>query len=403
MAKKATKATKEVGKAEEKPKETKKIKTAVLSNKNFDNIKTIMGAINKKAGKPLLRTGNDIPMIRKVPFREPALDYVSDGGMAIGRIYEALGKEHSGKTRNALKALAQFQKYCFNCHTDEALTTVWAQDDPDDMPYVASCECSNCDNPEPKLSAFIDIEGTTDPKFMSYFGIDTLGVIYTRIDMPSQAIDIVDAIVRDPDMGLIVVDSVGSMGSDSEVEKAMVDIKMNQNAMFLNRGLRKWQMALNSNTNATGKENGVTLCIINQSYQTLDLFSQEVAQGGRGLRHGKAQSLKNAIISVNKDPKTHEVKGVHIRISSEKNKTGMPYRRFEYYLNLDDKNKDIPYCGTNINMQYVDLAINLGLIEQRGGWFYFEEKKWQGKSTIVDNLPDAIKDAVDDYLYKDRN
>lgn len=400
MAKAKTKATKEVsGTTEVVPTKEAPAKTVVVSTKNFDNIKSIISVMNKKAGKPLLKTGDDIPRIFKVPFREPALDYVTDGGVAIGRFYEALGKEHTGKTRNALKALAQFQKYCFNCHTDEALDVVWAQDSPNDMPYVSSCSCKNCDNPEPKLGAFIDIEGTTDPKFMEYLGVNPLGVVYSRIDMPSMAIDIVDALLRETNIGLIVVDSVGSMGSDSEVEKSMGDIKMNQNAMFLNRGMRKWQMALNANTNETGKENGATLMIINQSYQTLDLFSKEVAQGGRGLRHGKAQSIKNAIGELNKDPKTHEIKGVHVRISNEKNKTGMPYRRFEYYLNLDEFNPDIPYCGTNVNMQYVDLAINLGLLEQRGGWFYFEDKKWQGKSNIVDELPEEVKQAVDNYLY----
>ena len=86
-----------------------------------------------------------------------------------------------------------------------------------------------------------------------------------------------------PEIGLILFDSVGSMGSDKEVDTAIEDDKMNQNALFMNKAIRKWQMALNSNTNETGLENGTTLIVVNQSYQTLSIYSTEVAQGGSGL------------------------------------------------------------------------------------------------------------------------
>lgn len=371
---------------------------AILSNNNFDKINALTKTLNKHYGKKLVRAGNDIPLIYKVPYKEPALDYVTDGGVAIGRFFEGLGVEHTGKTRNALKALSEFQKYCFSCHTAGAITAKWKIGKADEA-VLESCKCSNCDNPETKISVFVDVEGTTDPKFMSYLGVDVHGVIYIRIDLPSQAVDIVDAYLRQPNVGIIVLDSVGSMGSDGEVEKAMVDIKMNQNALFLNRATRKWQMALNSNTNETGLENGTTLYVINQSYQTLDLHSRDVAQGGRGLRHGKGQSVKLQLVTKNTDPKTFETKGVHLRAVNEKNKTGMPYRRMEYYLNLDEKNPDLAYCQTNVPMQYVDLAIMYGLLEQRGGWFYLGDEKWQGKANIVGSLPQSIMDAVDNLLY----
>ena len=141
------------------------------------------------------------------------------------------------------------------------------------------------------------------------------------------------------------------------------------------------------------------MIVINQSYQTLDLYSQEVAQGGRGLRHGKSQSGKTAIVTKNQDPKTREIKGVHVRLTNEKNKTGVPYRRFEYYLNLDPLDTEIGYCQTNVNMQYVELAIMFGIIEQKGGWFYYGTEKWQGKANIVENLTQEVKDAVDLQIY----
>lgn len=385
--------------AKKKVEETE-VKEVIVATNNFDRVQALTIGLNKRYGKKIVRSGEDIPEVYKVPFREPALDYVYDGGIALGRFAESLGVEHTGKTRNALRGLGQFQKYCFGCMTDNVLDVEWAINAKTGVAFTKKCVCSNCKNPQTRVSVFVDIEGTTDPKFMRYFDVDVNGVIYIRVDLPSQAVDIVDAYLREPQIGLIIVDSVGAMGSDGEVEKAMVDIKMNQNALFLNRAMRKWQMALNSNTNETGLENGTTMLVINQSYQTLDLHSRDVAQGGRGLRHGKAQSVKLQLVTKNLDPTTKEVKGVHLRAVNEKNKTGMPYRRMEYYLNLDKTSKDIGYCQTNINMQYIDLAIMLGFIEQKGGWFYFEEKKWQGKASIVDNVPPEVKESVDNYLYK---
>jgi RecA/RadA recombinase len=373
-------------------------KIATTDNNNFSRVRGLMTDLNKHYGKTLLRSGEDIPMIHKVPFDEPVLDYVSDGGTPIGRFIEYLGEPHSGKTRNGLKAMSKFQKYCFNCNTPNALTVEWERD-KDDIPYVKTCECTNCTNPRTTIQAMIDIEGTTDPQFMKLFGIDIKGVIYSRPDKPSQAVGIVDALLREPNIGLILFDSVGSMGSDKEVDTAIEDDKMNQNALFLNKAMRKWQAALNSNTNETAMENGATMIIVNQSYVTLSIFSTEVAQGGRGLRHGKGMSLKTRIKERNKDDKTKKVYGVHVEYKNEKNKTGIPYRVKEYYLNLDPDDADIEYCQTNVKLQYIELAIEWGILDQRGGWFSFNGKKWQGKASVIEDFDEDIKTEVDKKLY----
>jgi len=366
----------------------------------FANVSSIMKDLNKHYGKNIIKSGADMLPIYKVPMREPIIDYVADGGIPIGRFTEFLGKEHSGKTRNGLKAMSQFQEYCFNCHTPNALTVEWKKLQEGETPELVSCTCSNCDNPTTKIQAMIDIEGTTDPAFMKLFGINTDGVIYSRPDLPSQAVGIVDTLLRMPDIGLILLDSVGSMGSDKEVNNAIEDNKMNQNALFLNQAMRKWQAALNSNTNATGKENGTTIIVVNQSYVTLSIFSTEVAQGGRGLRHGKGLSLQSNIKERNYDTKTKQTYGVHIDYQNKKNKTGIPYRRKEYYLNLDPNHPDVGYCQTNVTLQYIELALEFGIIRQAGGWFYYGQEKWQGKASLIDAFDEDMKADVDAKIYK---
>jgi hypothetical protein len=141
------------------------------------------------------------------------------------------------------------------------------------------------------------------------------------------------------------------------------------------------------------------MIIVNQSYVTLSIFSTEVAQGGRGLRHGKGMSLKTRIKERNKDDKTKKVYGVHVEYKNEKNKTGIPYRVKEYYLNLDPDDADIEYCQTNVKLQYIELAIEWGILDQRGGWFSFNGKKWQGKASVIEDFDEDIKTEVDKKLY----
>ena len=364
----------------------------------FEKVSNVMRELNSHYGKELVRTGENIHSIHKVPFDEPTLDWVSDGGIPIGRITEFLGDTHSGKTRNALRAMRQFQKYCFNCHTPNALDIVWRTDRRNN-PYVESCSCKNCAEPTPTIQVMIDIEGTTDPIFMKNFGIDINGVIYVRPDMPSQAIGIADTFLRMPNVGLILFDSIGSMGADKEVVTAIEDDKMNQNPLFFNKAMRKWQMALNSNTNETGKENGTSMIVVNQSYTTLGNYSTEVPQGGRGIRHGKGMSLKTRIREKSKEPNSNKVVGVHIDYRNEKNKTGMPYRRKEYYLNLNPDDPNIAYCHTNVTLQYVELALEMGIIEQKGAWFYYANEKYQGKANLIDGFDEDMRESVNKQLY----
>ena len=112
-------------------------------------------------------------------------------------------------------------------------------------------------------------------------------------------------------------------------------------------------------------------------------------------------SLKTRIKEKNKEPKSNKILGVHVDFKNEKNKTGIPYRQKEYYLNLDPDNSDTKYCHTNTILQYVELSLEMGIVEQKGGWFYFNGNKWQGKANLIDSFDEAIIDEVNKKLYKD--
>lgn len=359
-------------------------KKAAVKTDNFDKIRQLTSALNKSYGFEAIKTGDKIPHIVKVPLDEPTIDYVCDGGFPVSRIIEALGQEHSGKTRNGLIAMGKWQKFCFNCNTPNAITSVWKK--VNGSPELVSCSCSNCSEPKTGVQLMVDIEGTTDPKFMHLFGIDTEGVLYTRPKLFSEAVDIVDAYIRNPAIGLIMVDSVASIGGDKEIENKMQDNKMNQNALMTNQAMRKWQAALNANTNEDATS-PTTVYVVNQSYSSIGMFSTEIAQGGRGLRHGKGISLKTRIQEkvMQKSGEIDYALGYHIVIENMKNKTGIPYRKMSYYIHLEAGHPD--YCKTDKYLQILDMAIILGVVENKGSWYYLgNDSLGQGKDKVIIEL-----------------
>lgn len=373
----------------------------VTGGNDFSDARKVANELNKKFGKKLLYTGEEIPEVFKVPFEEPSLDFVADGGIPLGRFTEFLGQEHSGKTRAALRSMSRFQKFCYNCNKPGVLDVVWKKNV--DFPEVVSCNCHNCgDAGETKISLFVDVEGTTDKKFMRRLGVDPDGVIYLRPDQPADAADVIETYLRTNGIGLIVLDSFGVMGGTKETNTPIGDINMNQNAVWFNMMFRKFQAAMNAAFNANGGRDTVTVIIINQSYVTLNMYSTEVPQGGRGLRHGKGISLKFRAKEKNKDS-DDVILGVHTVIENMKNKTGMPYRKADFYLNLDPNDPDIKYGETDVLQQYVDLGIRFGIIQQSGAWYTVNNQRIQGKANLTDALAsdaDALE-AINKELYGD--
>ena len=368
---------------------------AEKTEEKFKNLKFITDKLNKRYNADIIKTGDRVQSIIRVPYGEPILDEIYSGGVPINRIVEKIGKEHSFKTVEGLKAMANFQKFCFNCQRP-TLHTEWKVEDG--MPAVKSCTCSNCDKPTPTVQVIIDYEGTLSLEFIENFGIDTKGIIYARPENPSQLANFAEAYMRNDMVGIILIDSVGAMSSDDEVELPMEDLKMNRGALTLNKIMRKFTAALNFNSNRAKGASPTTVFVINQSYSSLGIYTKEIPQGGRGLRHAKAISSKNRITDTIMDDKTKEVRGKYVMIKNEKNKTGLPEIQGEIYINLDP-NDPIGYCKSDIKQQYIEYAIRFGLIAKSGSWYSFEGEKWQGIDNIVKNFPDRLYDLVDEHLY----
>ena len=69
-----------------------------------------MAALNKKFGADIIQQGTDIIEVDKIPFSSPMANYMTYGGIPIGKITEFFGGEGGGKTTSALDICGNAQK-----------------------------------------------------------------------------------------------------------------------------------------------------------------------------------------------------------------------------------------------------------------------------------------------------
>ena len=72
-------------------------------------IDLIMNEINKKYKAELIHQGTDIIEIDKIPFSSPTANYMTYGGIPVGKFTEFYGGEGGGKTTSALDIVKKAQ------------------------------------------------------------------------------------------------------------------------------------------------------------------------------------------------------------------------------------------------------------------------------------------------------
>ena len=108
--------------------------------------------------------------------------------------------------------------------------------------------------------------------------------------------------------------------------------------------------------------------------------------------------------------KNGEIVGIKMKVKNYKNKTGTPFR--ECLLDLYFKDGPGYKAGIDGESQYLDMLIDLGLLSQRGAWYYYREddpdetkrqkfQGWNGVQQWFKDNPDEfelVKKLVDEKM-----
>lgn len=321
-------------------------------------LETVLAKIERDMGKgSIMRLGDNAAMnVSAISTGSLSLDFaLGIGGIPRGRITEIYGPESSGKTTIALHVIAEAQK-------------------------------------QGGKAAFIDAEHALDPIYAKKLGVDINELLVSQPDCGEQGLEIAEMLVNSGAIDVIVIDSVAALVPRQEIEGDMGASHVGVQARLMSQAMRKLSGAI-------ARSNCIVI-FTNQLREKVGVMygNPEVTTGGKALKFyasvridvRRVESLKNGT----------EVYGSHTKCKVVKNKVAPPFKVAEF---------DILYgTGISKSSEIIDMAIQLGIIDKSGAWFYYEgERLGQGKDNVrkfiesdkefMDKLEAQVREKVQNH------
>lgn len=335
----------------------------------MSSIDELMKEMNKRSKESVVQFGITDYNFKRVPFTSPRLNYMTYGGLPVGKLIEFYGEEHGGKTTTALDSIANYQQL------EDSLRVL-----------------------------YIDAENTLDTEWARKMGVDIDSMIvfkptnHSAEEIFQFALDMIET----GEVGFVVIDSLGVMISAQALEKSVEEKTYAGISMALTNFCEKAvQMC---------QKNHCTIIGINQMRDDMNAMYAGATKtpGGKAWKHNCSVRLKFSRGSFI-DDKGNDIKrssespaGNIVLVSMEKNKTCPPNRRTGFYtINYE--------YGVDYLKDLVELAIKYGIIEKGGAWFSIINpdtgeliEKIQGQANVNAYLenPDneSVLSMIEEYI-----
>ena len=319
--------------------------------------KKVMAAINKRFGDGVVVVGEEIraDLISRVTTGSTTFDYVLGGGLPVNQWHELRGEPSHGKTAIALKVIAANQAL------NPDFTAVWVAAEQWVPEYAEMC------------------------------GVDTSRVIVVETNIMEEAYDAVIAFAESKSVDCVVIDSLPSLIPGPEDEKNMDELTVGRGAMLTNKFFRKAGAAMKRSL--TEAERPIVGIIINQFRMQIGVMHGDprTTPGGKGKDYAyftisevKRDEYIEAGTGVNKTRV-----GQRIKIRVTKNKTAPPSQ--VAYVDFYFKDHSIYSAGDyDTAKEVAAMAIVKGIVDRKGGWIYYGDRKWQGQESLVNSIREEV-------------
>lgn len=234
----------------------------------------------------------------------------------------------------------------------------------------------------------IDSENALDDNFMSALGVDIdNNYTYVPVDTLAQCKKVVSSFVTkykkeyagDPEAPkiLFVIDSLDMMMTDTEEDH------FNQGVTKGDQGQRnKQQKAMLREFVQAIKRLNISMIVTSQVYKSQDTFSQELWVVSEAIKYSLSQVVLLTKWKL-KDKTTRQVQGIRMTCEGYKTRFTKPYQSVTIQVPYD--------TGMDRFNGLLDVAIELGIVTQRGSWYYFGAEKFRRDDFSSSELaPDVL-------------
>ena len=324
---------------------------------------TLFKEFNKKYKTELFTVGTVIHNCTRIPFSSPRANYMLYGGIPRGRVTEFAGEEGSGKTTTALDITGNAQKI----FQEEWEQKIEELESKDKLTKEQSVKLMELRESGPKKVLWVDCENTFDDVWSEKLGVDVKGLYYMSPDSQSaeEIFDMVNTLVEAGEIGLVVIDSLGMMVSQQEMEKDIEDSTYGGISRALTKFSKKIEL--------TCAKTNCALIGINQVRDNLNAGyggPSYVTPGGKCWKHvcsvrlmfRQGTPFDNNFKDVKKS--CENPYGHRVQINVAKTKICKPDRKLGFYTLTYDN-------GIEAFIDIIDIAISKDVIHQAGAWFTF--------------------------------
>ena len=326
----------------------------------------IMASINKRFGENTVVIGEQIrkDLIKRITTGSTTFDYILGGGFPSNQWNELVGEPSHGKTAIALKTIAANQAV----NADH--TTVWVAAEQWVPEYAEMC------------------------------GVDTSRVIVVETNIMEEAYDAVIAFAESKAVDAIVIDSLPALVPSPEAEKNMDELTIGKGALLTNKFFRVVGSAMKRSL--TEDERPILGLIINQYRMKIGVMHGDprTTPGGEGKNYAfftRSEVRRDEWIETGSG--TNKVRvGQRIKIRTIKNKTAPPQQvaYIDYYF----KAHSIFSAGDyDTAKEVASMAIVKDVVDRRGGWVYYGERKWNGQEAFANSVREEV-DLFEDLREK---
>ena len=317
---------------------------------NSDALK-VAAVINKKLGDNTVVLAGNIRPAKRITTGSLTLDVVLGGGWPMNHWVEVVGEASHGKTALALKTIAANQK------TNPDFTAVWVAAEDFDSNYAKMC------------------------------GVDTNRILLIETNSMEDAFDAVIQFMESKAIDMVVVDSLPALVPSAEDEKTMEEFTVGRGALITNKFFRK--VASATRRDLIEEERPVLGIMINQYRMKIGVMHGDPRTTPGGLGKDYAYSIRCEVkrdewLEAGTGQDKRRI-GQTIRVRTIKNKTFPPQQTAYLDFYFADGG-DIDAGGYDTGKEIIALAILNGIVERRGGWMYYQDRKWQGSAALIESI-----------------